>query len=232
MKKIKVLFLLPTLCLLSCHSLTFEFKSADEQIGTVSCDGEIKKDNYVALTAKLNEGQDAYMFDSWYDQDNIWLSGDNPYYHKITEDITIVAKWVPKANLSFNFTPTTDDLNFTWIISLYHGEDRDVVIPDTYHGRDVVAIDLNTFPLSSELNTVTIGRNIKWIVTDPKSGESPFSNFTNRQNVKIYQENIHKKPEATDPDLYVTDWGWKLKKVNDEYIQEDGYFGLAKIEII
>lgn len=71
-----------------------------------------------------------------------------------------------------------------WLIG-YNGSDTDVVIPDTYEGYNVTAIDSNVFKNHNEIVSVTIPDTVTYI------GSSAFSYCSNLESVK-FSENLKK----------------------------------------
>jgi len=104
--------------------------------------------------------KNGYMFDGWYIGNERWVfSGYN-----VTDDITLTAQYqlVENGTDGLLFTPTIYEGKQSYVVSGYEGTSKDVIIPSTFNGVNVVGIGTNTF-LQKEIETIFFSNEIKFI---------------------------------------------------------------------
>lgn len=163
-----------TLCPLPSQKKTYtiDVRSESQNLGKVSGGGVFEEGSNIKVEAFINNPQ-LYLFDGWYNENNVLVSSATTYGFKVTSNLTLTARFKPaKETVIISVGPSVIDNASTHIVNMRATASKPLASPITVSGTWAFEHGVpNGVSIASDYFNITIG-------TGQTTGESMIiSNF-------------------------------------------------------
>lgn len=125
-----------------------------------------------------------------------WTDGDNTYFEKLTvnKNLDLEPLWEDMSQVFYFDEETLAEENYV-TLRTYRGNAKYMRIPQTYNGKNIIAINAYTFRLST-LEVIQIPNTVLYIETNA------FSQVTNLKELVFYGDDFGSIDHLLEPSVY------------------------------